>query len=451
VRDDRAPTDVTLLPGWWRAFALAVSVGAAALLAGGGVQGLLYETRAMRAAQLSAAVCGAVLLLAVNRPLDAAARSIGGARGPVAAWLGLSVGALALGLAVLADLLHALGATWRFSDGDPRLWECEPEALGVSAVVLLATLGFARARLPHRRTTRGLTVAVGALALVLAGAVGLRAARRPAIHRMPAQPVMAVLPEVGQSRGPRDAPRPPRVIDQAVTATDLVARRYDVGDGRACALRLARRDARASLPTALDPRGDTLVGCGTLAVQRDPSHGGLVVSGSSPWSTTRAVFDADGTPWTPTRAVYASWASEAAAPGSWLLAALTALAAALAVGVRARESRGWGARSQWREGELGRDGVITVSGDGARVVAPFGAALSPGPVVLRTLAPGDDSPFRGTPRVDAVAREDVRAGTAASVAVMLEAEADARAAFALYAALLAVATLAPLWAVGLAP
>jgi hypothetical protein len=50
-----------------------------------------------------------------------------------------------------------------------------------------------------------------------------------------------------------------------------------------------------------------------------------------------------------------------------------------------------------------------------------------------------------------VAREDVRAGTAASVAVMLEAEADARAAFALYAALLAVATLAPLWAVGLAP
>lgn len=449
--DEPSAPEVSLRPRWERALALAVCVSAAALLAGGGVQGLLYESRAMRLAQLSAAVCGGVLLLAVRRPLDAAARSLGGARGPVAAWLGLSVGALALGLAVLSDLVHALGATWRFSYGDPRLWECEPEVFGVPAAVLLATLGFARARLPHRRTTWGVAAVAGVLALALAGAVGLRAARRPAIHRVPAQPVMAVLPEVGQSLGPRDAPRPPRVIDQVVTGTDLVARRYDFGDGRACALRLARADDRASLPTSLDPRNDTLVGCGALAVQRDPTHRGLVVSASSPWSTTRAVFDADGTPWPPTRAVYASWARQAAAPWSWWLAALTALAAALAVGVRARESRWWASRSQWREGELGRDGVITVAGDGARVVAPFGAALEPGPVVLRALAVGDDSPFRGAPRVDAVAREDVRGGTAASVAVSLEAEADARAAFALYASLLAVATLAPLWAVGLAP
>ncbi len=442
---------MTLLPGWGRALALATSVGAAALLAGGGVQGLLYETRATRVAQLSAAVCGGVLLLAVRRPLDAAARSLAGARGPVAAWLGLSVGALALGLAVLADLVHALGATWRFSYGDPRLWECEPEALGVPAVVLLATLGFARARLPLRTRVRGAAAVAGALALALAGAAGLRAARRPAIHRVPAQPVVAVLPEVGQSLGPRDAPRPPRVIDQAVTGTDLLARRYDFGDGRACALRLARAADRASLPTSVDPRGGTLVGCGTLAVQRDLTHGGLVVSASSPWSMTRVVFDADGAPWAPTRAVYATWAREGAAPWSWLLAALAALAAALAAGARSGETRWWAARSQWREGELGPDGVITVAGEGARVVAPFGAALAPGPVVLRTFAPGDDSPFRGTPRVDAVSREDVRAGTAASVAVLLEAESDARAAFALYAALLAVATLAPLWAVGLAP
>lgn len=442
---------MTLLPGWWRALALAVSVGAAALLAGGGVQGLLYETRAMRAAQLSAAVCGGVLLLAVKRPLDAAARSIGGARGPVAAWLGLSVGALALGLAVFADLLHALGATWRFSYGDPRLWECEPEALGVPVAVLLATLGFARARLPHRRTTRAMTAAAGALTLALAGAVGLRAARRPAIHRLPTQPVMAVLPEVGQSFGPRDLPRPPRVIDQDLTGTDLVARRYDFGDGRACALRVARAGALASLPTSVDPRAGTLVGCGALAVQRDPTHRGLVVSASSPWSMTRAVFDADGTLWPPTRAVYATWAREGAAPWSWLIAALTALAVALVTGARSGETRWWAARSQWREGELGRDGVITVAGDGARVVAPFGAALTPGPVVLRSFEPGEDAPFRGTPRVDAVSREDVREGSAASVAVMLEAEADARAAFALFAALLSVATLAPLWAVGLAP
>lgn len=442
---------MTLLPGWGRAFALAASVGAAALLAGGGVQGLLYETRATRAAQLSAAVCGGVLLLVARRPLDAATRSLAGARGPAAAWLGLSAGALVLGLAVLADLMHALGATWRFSYGDPRLWECEPEALGVSAAVLLATLGFARARLPLRARVRAAAAVGAALALVLAGPVGLRAARRPAIHRVPAQPVLAVLPGVGQSLGPRGAPRPPRVIDQAVGGTDLLARRYDFGDGRACALRLARGAARASLPTSADPRSETPLGCGTLAVQRDTTHGGLVVSASSAWSTTRAVFDADGAPWTPTRAVYATWAPGAAAPWSWLIAALAAVAASLAALARPGETRWWGARSQWRDGELGRDGVITLAGDGARVVAPFGAALTPGPVVLRCIAPGEDSPFRGTPRVDAVSREDVREGTAARVALMLESEADAGAAFALYAALLAVATLAPLWAVGLAP
>ncbi|MFO0628999.1 MAG: hypothetical protein U0325_25720 [Polyangiales bacterium] len=443
---------MTLLPGWGRAFALGLLVGGASLLAGGGIQAALYESRAMRAAQLSAAVCGALLLLALRRPLDAATRAVGGARGPVAAWLALSVGALSLAFALLNDLVHALEATWRFQYGDPRLWECEPEALGVAGVVGLAASGFARARLPDRGALRTATLACGAAALLLALGVARRDATHPAIQQVPVAPTLATLPAMGLPGVPGNPTRPARFVDQTLAGIGLTARRYDFGDGRACALRLARGDGATRLPTVVDPRDETLIGCGTLAVQLDRSMGALVVTAPSVWSSTRAVFDAqDGSPWAPSRVAYLTWRRRGAAPLAWLVAALAALLVAAVWASRPVEARWWAARASWREGELGGDGVITLTGDGSRVVAPFGAALAPGPVVLRSLAAGEDSPFRGTARVDAVTRDDVRAGTAASVAVQLTSEEDARAACALFAALLAVATLAPLWLVHLAP
>lgn len=439
-------------PSPLRALGFAAVAGFTATLAGGGVLALLYDARPLRAVGLSAGLCGALLLLVLRVPLEALATRVLGTRGRVAWWLAMATGAAALALSTAADLHHTLHASWRFAYGDPHLWECEPWAFGVSAVTTVAAACWAFAPFPPRSTLRGLAAFAAAAAVALTIGVAARGARAAAIDRY-----VSSLPRLGESAqfpAERVAENiggvSTRVFDDRVPGTPLTLRRYTFDDGGGCAMRVGA----APLAPAVLRRDEALVSCGAIALRRDERHQALMVTSTSTWSSQTRAFDLDsGAPWGEDRAMLATFAGQAAAPRSWVVAALLALGLGLVAALSKPETRWWSSRAGWRQGTLGADGVIALDGDGSRVTCPFGAGLAAGPVVLRgyEAAAGGDGPFRAGPSVGTVAREDVRAGTAVSVAAELEARTDARLAYVLFAALVAVAATAPVWVVGLAP
>ncbi len=436
-----------------RVLGFAVVAGFVALVAGGGALAVTYDVRPLRAAGLSAGLWGALLLLVLRVPLEALAARILGPRGRVAWWLAMSVGAAALGLSTTADAHYNLHASWRLAYGDPRLWECEPWAIGVAVVTTVAAACWAFVPFPSRRGLRH----VGALVALIAAALGagavVRAVRAPAIDRyvatrstidqVPAMPGRETTSAIGGVST--------RSVDTRVAGTRLTLRRYTFDDGGGCALRVD--DDITALPDRVVRRDENLMGCGDLTLRHDLPTRALLVTSASAWSTQTRAFDLDsGAPWAEDRAVLATFVPRASAPRSWIVAAVVSLALGLLAALVKSDGRWWSARAGWRQGALGVDGVIVLDGDGARVTAPFGAGLSAGAVVLRGHeGTSDDGPFRAGPSVGSVAREDVRAGTLVSVAAELEGLTDARLAYVLFAGLVAVAATAPMWAVGLAP
>jgi hypothetical protein len=129
-----------------------------------------------------------------------------------------------------------------------------------------------------------------------------------------------------------------------------------------------------------------------------------------------------------------------ALPTSWLFAsgALFAISALLAL-APSRARRALARADQWSQATLRADGAIELS-DGSTAPAPYAAGLAPGPVVvLAPMSPRETAPFRAA-ATSSIARDQLRAGTLASVLGELEAEVDARQACATCAA---AASLAP--------
>lgn len=436
-----------------RVLGFAFAAGFVALVAGGGALALTYEARPLRAAGLSAGLWGALLLLALRAPLEALATRILGPRGRVAWWLAMSVGAVALGLSTAADVHYNLHSSWRLSYGDPRLWECEPWAVGVAVVTTMAAACWAFAPFPSRRGLRQVGVLVAVLAAALFVGAGARAARAPAIDRYVATlPIIDQVPALPGDQTPNTiAGVSTRSSDTRVAGTRLTLRRYTFDDGGGCALRLD--DDASTLPARVLRRDENLMGCGALTLRSEGRRRALLVTSASAWSSQSRAFDLDsGAQWADDRAVLATFAESMSTPRSWIAAALVALALGLLAALSKRETHWWSSRDRWRQGTLGADGVIALDGDGGRVTVPFGVGLTAGPVVLRGYeARSDEGPFRAGPSVGAVAREDARGGTLVSVAAELEALTDARLAYVLFVGLVVVATLAPMWAVGLAP
>lgn len=436
-----------------RVLGFAVVAGFVALVAGGGALAMTYEARPLRGVGLSAGLWGALLLLVLRVPLEALAARLLGPRGRVAWWLAMVVGAVALGLSTAADVHYDLHASWRLAYGDPRLWECEPWAIGVAVVTAVAAACWAFAPFPSRAWLRRVTALVATTGVVLGVGVGVRAARAPSIDRyVSALPTIDQVPPVPWHESVDTvAGTSTRSLDTRIADARLTLRRYTFDDGGGCALRVD--DDASTLPPAVLRRDENLMGCGALTIRRDVRSGALLVTSSTTWSMQTRVFDLDsGAPWAEDRAVLATFAENASAPRSWIAAAAAALALGLLAALSKRETRWWSSRDGWRQGTLGDDGVIALDGDGGRVTVPFGAGLSAGPVVLRGYeGKSDDGPFRAGPSVGSVAREDVRAGVLADVAAGLEALTDARLAYVLFAGLVAVAATAPMWAVGLAP
>lgn len=444
----------TEVPSPGRALGFAFVAGSTALLAGGGVLAVAYEARPLKAANLSAGLWAALLLLVLRVPLEGLAARLLGPRGRVAWWLAMAVGAVSLGVSTWADADHSLHASWRFAYGDPRLWEPEPWAFGVAAATAIAAGAWARAPFPSRRALRRVGAAIAAGALVLTGGLALRWMRAPSIDRyVDAAPLIDQVPRVPwhESEPGASARSSTRFVDRRLRDTPLTLRRYTFDDGGGCALRLGA-DVSA-LPPVVARQDEDLFGCGPLDVRRDLRLRALYVTAPSAWSTQTRAFDLDsGRAWPEGRAALSTFAPNAAAPRSWLVAAAGALALGLLAVLSRSDARWWSTREEWRQGTLGPDGVLSLETDGAQVGGPFGSALTTGPVVLRTYESRNaDAPFRAGPRVGMIRREDVRAGTLTSVAAELESRMDARLAYALFAALVATAATVPMWLEGLAP
>lgn len=433
----------------------ALLMPAAAVAAGMGVQLVAWQAHGyFRDTLHHVATLGALVLLAARAPVDAAARALLGPRGPVVAWCAAAVGAVALALYEAMNLDHFLRASWSFLTYFGALWELEPEAVVVPVALLIAGASLPHVAVPSRRRLWSAAALATALAGALLAAASVRAARAPEVHRyVRSLPVVGEIPALNRPLATRSGHDADASNERAVYRFgELSVARY-VFDARGqCQLALATRDA--PLPPQVVPAYSDTRPCDEATVRLDRARGVYVVTRGGSYPEHRAYdretlrsYALDGLGASPVRAAFSlprAWRDECA-----LLLAIALAALVFPLRARARLAR----RGAWRQGLLGDDGVIALDDDGARCALPYGTMLAPGPVVLLDGAPTreGDTPFRDAAVVPTPERGAVVQGTLSDVVASLDAAVDARAAYALAAALLAAAPWAAAALLGLVP
>lgn len=423
----------------------AFAAGLWCLAVGASVQIFAWEGHVFRGALLHVGLVASVTLLASRPLVDRAARRLLGVRGPVVAWRAYTVGALALAVYDLYAINYALHASWSFFAWFGRFWELEPEVFVVPVAVSLAAFGLTKLPVVARRRLRAEAWLSLVVALALLGAGFARARRSPAIDEY-----VPSLPSLGEIPAAPDVGRwnPTHVDDATRAFTDyafaggVVVRRFVFSDRGQCALRLATRAAQ--LPVELSPRSEDFDDCGARELRQDPRAGLYVLTREGRWGgRTVTAFRVDGaSPLSEGRAQMAAYHDAFTLPQSWLWGSAALFVFALASIVRGtRARRSLTDLTGWRQATLRDDGMLSLD-DGALVPCPYGAQLTPGPVLLRAAptASSNAAPFRGggaTPE-----RDDLLQGTLADLIAAREADVDASHAHAITASLLAAAPLA---------
>lgn len=422
----------------------AFAAGLWCLVLGGAVQIFAWEGHVFRGALLHVGLVASVALLASRPLVDRAALRLLGVRGPVVAWRAFTVGALALAAYDAYAINYALHASWSFFAWFGRFWELEPEVFVVPVSVSLAAFGLTKLPVVARRRLRAEAWLSLVVALALLGAGFARARRSPAIDEyVPSLPSLGEIPaapDVGRWNPPR-ADEPTRAFTDYAFAGGVVVRRFVFTERGQCALRLATRVAQ--LPLGLSPRSEDFDDCGSRELRHDPRAGLYVLTREGRWGgRTVTAFRADSaSPLSEGRAQMAAYHEAFTLPRSWLWGSAALLAFALAAIARAtRAHRSLTDLTAWRQATLRADGMLSLD-DGALVPCPYGAQLTPGPVLLRAVPAGPGaSPFRGggaTPE-----RDDLLQGTLADLVAAREADVDASHAHAITASVLAAAPLA---------
>ncbi len=391
-------------------------VGLAVLLAGG-----LADFGAESFSQLSpsrwyAASLGALLLFALATPLETLVARLAPPRARVDLWRAMQAASVVSALATWTQLRS------RFHDplwisGVTSLWEqLDPQHLAVPLAASLCAWWFARTRVPSRMVLRA------ALSTVIAVATLALASHK--VHRAPPPwNLVDTLPLVGEL-----PPFAPGAATVTATVGAVTVRRFrDLAHPGFCDVRLAQ--SAADLPTEIPWMHLTPVGCGSLTLRTLPVTHELAVV--PPAERYRNVFVFDPTspgerPSSTGRATLSQYAQRLSPPPGWVHLSWAILATALLAFVPRPSLRRWQRhRDTWRAATLAADGTLTFE-DGTTAPLSYGHALAPGPVVvLATSAPTAQTPFRKVPSGEAVSRDDVRAGTVASVLATLDAQRDA--------------------------
>lgn len=424
-----------------RPWAFAFAIGTIVLVVGGATQTLGWQGDSFRGDLLNIAALASLVLLVARSLIERAARDLLGVRGPVVAWRAIAAGAIALTLYDLYAFHLALNNRYSFFTWFSRLWELEPEAFGVPAVVAVAALVLAKVSVVSRWRLRFEAVVALALAAALLGAAANRSRERPPIHRyVSSLPLVGLIPsaeDVGEWNAARAELSTTAFTDYVVGG--VTVRRFVFTHRRQCSLMLSADASR--LPSTQSPRSDAIGDCESREVRYDARLGLHVLLRDTTWGYQSVEgFDRRHVePITGTRARMSNFSGAYTVARSWIWTSTLAIAIALASIIHALYARrGLAGAREWREGRLRDDGMITV--EGAEMPAPYGLLIKPGPVVLRTrAAPKGTSPFRGggaTPD-----RDDVLEGALAGVIAARESHIDASYAHSVTASLLAAAPL----------
>lgn len=422
----------------------AVLLGGACAGLGFAVEAVAWESHLFRANGLHVATAACLLALAARAPVARLATALVGARGPVVAWRAVAFGAASLALYHAVRLEHMLTAWGSFFGWFRDLWECEPEGFGAPVVVAVAAYVGARTSLPSRARTRAGMALAAVAALALLAVAWRRAAQVPAVDAY-----IATLPRLGT------LPPPTRPVpwdrggqeDPSTTYTDHVVggvtvRRFEFPHRGQCGLVRVTSDEPA--PTVLPARYGLLRDCDGGEVRHDRARGLYVL-------VRREGAYPDVLPLDPPTAALANsmggrtmgaYRDAFTVPAGWRHASAALVAAgALVLAMSAWRRRALGGEASWRQATLREDGVIAVEGSPAVYACPYGAALTPGPVVLVGVADAaGDGPFRGAPAT--LPREAVLPGLIADLRAEREATADADEARAMAAFVMAAAPLA---------
>ena len=409
-------------------------VGVVVLLSGGVAAFVAENNGPLDPDKLYAGSLGALIFLAAGPLTEALLARRYGPRSRVDLWRSAVFAAAMLSIATWLQLSPLFSRPSYLSGVSSRWEQLEPEHLLVPLGAMLAAFVARRLRVPSRLPLRAAAAMLAALVVLVGAEVRLRRAVAP-WRLLDHLPAVMTLPPVDRSQGASATQH---------QGDDLWVRRFwSARYPSHCDASVARSEA--GLPASVAPEHMVPVGCGVLTLRSLPATGEYALV--APAAPYRSVFVLDGTTLARLpegRARLGDYTDRIAPPKGWVRLSWATLGlGALALASR-RGSRRWrDARDRWRAATLGPDGAVRFE-DGASAALSYGAALSPGPVVV--LAPEartEGGPFRAGPAIVTLEADDVRSGTPASLLAELDAERDAVWVRLAATACLAMAPLAP--------
>lgn len=409
-------------------------VGVVVLLSGGVAAFMAENHGPLDPDKLYAGSLGALIFLAAGPFTEALLARRYGPRARVDLWRSVQFAAVLLSLATWLQLSPLFSRPSYLSGGSSRWEQLEPEHFIVPLGAALAALAARRIRVPSRLPLRALASMLVALVVLVGAELRLHRAVAP-WSLLDHLPVVMTLPPLDRSQGASATQH---------QGDDLWVRRFWSARYPAyCDVSAARSERE--LLTSMAPERMVPVGCGLLTLRSLPATGEYALV--APAAPYRSVFVLDGTTLARLpvgRARLGDYTDRIAPPKGWVRLSWAMLGLGLLALASRRASRRWrDAQDRWRVATLDPDGAVRFE-DGATAALSYGAALSPGPVVV--LAPVERSeggPFRAGPAMVTLDPADVRSGTPASLLAELDASRDAVWVHLAAAAWLATAPLAP--------
>lgn len=415
----------------------ALACAATVFVFGLGTQLWSWQFNRPRISTLHTALLAAIAVVGARPLLDALARKLLGAGGPVALWRALAIATTGLGLTLASGLAYTLHYDFSFLGVSSQLVDQEPIAAAMPVLAFVAALATSGGSRTGARGVRQTAIGAVLVALALCVLGAARLARTTELQRwVESVPVRVEDHGVGGDRPEHnDSSRSYAMIQREAGAVRVGI--YAFPDRSVCVGVVAR--AEQTLPPSVrfdDYRAQTCA-CRSLQI-RSHERSGVIVITSSPsqhaWSISNNLA-LDARTGAVVFATEARIRRELSIPNAWLATSFTLALFGLALVIApSRARRALDNLAQWTEAKLRNDRMIELA-NGTTVPCPYSLPLAAGTIVItEALAPRSDAgPFRDGPAAPPP-RDAIYSGTIASVSAALEGSIDARHTAALFAA-----------------